>query len=60
MAESVPGPDKSEPEGDLTLDPRDLVPQDSCEVCGSQELAYVHCKVICRNCHSILRTCSDL
>jgi len=40
--------------------PQEEPPEESCEVCGSTDLAYVHCKVICRNCLTILRTCSDL
>lgn len=31
-----------------------------CDICGSRDLAELRCKVICRNCHTILRTCSDL
>lgn len=41
-------------------DPQEEQPEESCEVCGSTDLAYVHCKVICQNCLTILRTCSDL
>ena len=33
---------------------------ETCDVCGSTDLAEIRCKVICRNCHTILRTCSDL
>ena len=33
---------------------------DSCDVCGSTNLLAIKCKVVCRNCGAILRTCSDL
>jgi hypothetical protein len=35
-------------------------PVETCEICGSTELEEIRCKVICRNCRTILRTCSDL
>jgi hypothetical protein len=31
-----------------------------CDICGSTELEEIRCKIICRNCHTILSTCSDL
>jgi hypothetical protein len=31
-----------------------------CDVCGLSELVEIRCKVICRNCRSILRSCADL
>jgi hypothetical protein len=31
-----------------------------CDVCGSADLAEVRCKVICRNCRTILQSCADL
>ena len=31
-----------------------------CDVCGSTELVEIRCKTICRECRTILRTCSDL
>lgn len=36
------------------------IPRDACEVCGSTELQPLKCKVICRNCRTILRSCADL
>jgi uncharacterized membrane protein len=33
---------------------------DSCDVCGSPELAEIRCKVICTNCRTILQSCADL
>ena len=31
-----------------------------CDVCGSTEIVEIKCKVVCRNCGTILRSCSDL
>lgn len=31
-----------------------------CDVCGSTDLAEIRCKVICRNCRTILQSCADL
>ncbi len=31
-----------------------------CDVCGSGDLAEIRCKVICRNCRTILQSCADL
>ena len=31
-----------------------------CDVCGSADLAEIRCKVICRNCRTILQSCADL
>jgi hypothetical protein len=32
----------------------------ACDVCGSADLAEIRCKVICRNCRTILQSCADL
>lgn len=31
-----------------------------CDVCGSANLKEVKCKLVCLNCGTILRSCSDL
>ena len=31
-----------------------------CDVCGSSDVQAFKCKLICLNCGTILRTCSDL
>ena len=31
-----------------------------CDVCGSLEIVEIKCKIMCRNCGTILRSCSDL
>ena len=33
---------------------------DVCEVCGSNNVKEIKCKVVCQNCGTILKTCSDL
>ncbi len=33
---------------------------DVCDVCGFAQLVQIKCKVQCRNCGTILRSCSDL
>jgi transcription initiation factor TFIIIB Brf1 subunit/transcription initiation factor TFIIB len=33
---------------------------DVCEVCGSTNIKEIKCKVVCQNCGTILKTCSDL
>jgi hypothetical protein len=33
---------------------------DACDVCGSTDIVEIKCKVMCRNCGTILRSCSDL
>jgi hypothetical protein len=33
---------------------------DVCDVCGSTDLLQIKCKVVCRNCGTILKSCSDL
>lgn len=31
-----------------------------CDVCGSSQVREIKCKLICQNCGTILRSCSDL
>ena len=31
-----------------------------CDVCGSTDIRAFKCKLICQNCGTILKTCSDL
>ena len=33
---------------------------DVCDVCGSTNVKEIKCKVVCQNCGTILKTCSDL
>ena len=33
---------------------------ETCDVCGAASLVEIKCKVICRNCGSIVRSCADL
>jgi hypothetical protein len=34
--------------------------EEACDVCGSTRPCRIKCKVMCRNCGAVLRTCSDL
>lgn len=31
-----------------------------CDFCGSTDIQEIKCKVVCRNCGTILKTCADL
>ena len=31
-----------------------------CDICGSEIVHHIKCKVICRNCGTILQSCADL
>lgn len=31
-----------------------------CDVCGSSRVIEIKCKVVCANCGTVLKTCSDL
>jgi hypothetical protein len=35
-------------------------PRETCDVCGSDALYELKCKVVCRNCRNIVRSCADL
>jgi hypothetical protein len=35
-------------------------PEVVCDVCGSADIVEIKCKVVCRNCGTILKSCSDL
>jgi rubredoxin len=37
-----------------------MAASDVCDVCGSTNLKEIKCKLICQNCGTILRSCSDL
>ena len=37
-----------------------MMPIEVCDVCGSNNVKEVKCKLICQNCGTILRTCGDL
>ena len=32
----------------------------SCDHCGSDDVTWVKCKLICRNCRQIVKSCADL
>ena len=33
---------------------------ETCDVCGSTDLWWRNCKLLCRNCGSIVKSCADL
>jgi hypothetical protein len=33
---------------------------DVCDLCGSNRIVWRRCKLICENCHTILKSCADL
>jgi len=35
-------------------------PEIVCDICGSTDVEEIRCKVICRNCGTILKSCADL
>ena len=32
----------------------------TCVVCGSADIQEIRCKIVCRNCGTILQSCADL
>ena len=32
----------------------------TCDICGSTDVHEIKCKIICRNCGTILQSCADL
>lgn len=68
-------PDGDMPDGDTPqAPPSDRAPHDSgapqpaparaepatCDYCGSDDLMWIRCKLVCRHCHQINLSCSDL
>ena len=35
-------------------------PEDQCDWCGSTDLWWRNCKLLCRNCSAIVKSCADL
>lgn len=35
-------------------------PTVTCDVCNSTKIVEIKCKIVCRNCGTILQTCADL
>lgn len=47
----------------MTTPPPDeppVEPDDICEVCGSTEVVWRQCKLLCLNCGAIVKSCADL
>lgn len=32
----------------------------TCDICGSSDILEIKCKIVCRNCGTILQSCADL
>ncbi|MDE3053394.1 MAG: hypothetical protein KGL38_06575 [Gemmatimonadota bacterium] len=47
-----------EPPG--TPPPQGEPPAETCDYCGSRDLAWIKCKLVCRNCRQINKSCADL
>ena len=37
-----------------------VVAAEQCDLCGSPDLWWRNCKLVCRNCRSIVKSCADL
>ena len=42
----------------MTNQPDD--PPDPCDICGSLRTVWRKCKLICLDCHAIVKSCADL
>ena len=42
----------------MTNQPDD--PPDPCDICGSARTVWRKCKLICLDCHAIVKSCADL
>jgi len=38
----------------------DASERDVCDICGSVDLWWRNCKLLCKHCHSIVKSCADL
>jgi hypothetical protein len=43
-----------------TMTPPNEPVQETCDVCGSTDLWWRNCKLLCRNCGRIVKGCADL
>jgi hypothetical protein len=46
-------PPGAEPAGDAASEER-------CDYCGATALVWRKCKLVCENCHNIVKSCADL
>ncbi len=51
------GPE-AEADGSTSLPARE--PAEQCDWCGSTDLWWRNCKLLCRNCSAIVKSCADL
>jgi hypothetical protein len=33
---------------------------EACDICGAESTEWLKCKLVCRNCRAIVRSCADL
>lgn len=50
------GPAKADPPAPPSAEP----PLEQCDWCGSTDLWWRNCKLLCRNCSAIVKSCADL
>jgi uncharacterized membrane protein len=58
MSEDAPRPG-TEPPPRREEAAHDVV-EDSCDLCGSADLWWRNCKLLCRSCQAIVKSCADL
>ncbi|HEX6599981.1 MAG TPA: hypothetical protein VF034_11720 [Gemmatimonadaceae bacterium] len=51
---------KTRPEGETDAPPAAAEPLGECDWCGSTDLWWRNCKLLCRNCSAIVKSCADL
>ena len=49
---------KTQPEGET--DAPVIDPAEQCDWCGSTDLWWRNCKLLCRSCSAIVKSCADL
>jgi hypothetical protein len=43
-----------------TDEPSHAAEEESCDLCGSTDLWWRNCKLLCRSCQAIVKSCADL
>jgi hypothetical protein len=56
MTDDTPTPDESPPSADVPPE----TSEESCDLCGSTDLWWRNCKLLCRSCQGIVKSCADL
>jgi hypothetical protein len=55
-----PNPRNPSPPPSKPAAPSPAKSEDLCEVCGSDQVSWRNCKLLCANCKSIVKSCADL